>query len=264
MTGIATLVVLVVVRIGPEKCVASTPIAVCGHPRRNCGWCSLQVDWGFCIFQCYRSAGPIMAFRQNRSAIKAKPTCWVASAGAGVSVPSVEDSLGIKVAPLRAKHGCRKRGHHRVSRTRRPVHRPNHWQHRDSCREACRRPKRSRSYSIPTRPVSEIFWNSFSQLSHLGFPSAHELPCGAMVAHRARSSFRNPFCRKPSLRIYLRMRGSYLMRRLATFALQLKFLRGTRLKLGSRPPFDSCANDSRLCGESRLEATCLATSCFSR
>jgi hypothetical protein len=42
----------------------------------------------------------MMAFPQNRSAIAAKPACWVASAGAGVSVPSVDDSLGTKWLPF--------------------------------------------------------------------------------------------------------------------------------------------------------------------
>jgi hypothetical protein len=40
------------------------------------------------------------AFPQNRSAIAAKPACWVASAGVGMSVPSVDDSLGTKLLPF--------------------------------------------------------------------------------------------------------------------------------------------------------------------
>ena len=42
----------------------------------------------------------MIAFPQNGSAIGAKPACWVASAGAGVSVPSVDDSLGTKLLPF--------------------------------------------------------------------------------------------------------------------------------------------------------------------
>ena len=42
----------------------------------------------------------MMAFPQNRSAIAAKSACWVASAGAGMSVPSVDDSLGTKLLPF--------------------------------------------------------------------------------------------------------------------------------------------------------------------
>ena len=42
----------------------------------------------------------MIAFPQNRSAIVAKPACWVASAGAGVSVPSVDDSLSTKLLPF--------------------------------------------------------------------------------------------------------------------------------------------------------------------
>jgi uncharacterized membrane protein YoaK (UPF0700 family) len=42
----------------------------------------------------------MMAFPQNRSAIVAKPARWVASAGADVSGPSVDDSLGTKLLPF--------------------------------------------------------------------------------------------------------------------------------------------------------------------
>jgi hypothetical protein len=42
----------------------------------------------------------MMAFPENRLAIAVKPACWVALAGAGMSVPSVDDSLGTKLLPF--------------------------------------------------------------------------------------------------------------------------------------------------------------------
>jgi hypothetical protein len=87
-------------------------------------------------------------------------------------------------------------------------------------------------------------------------PAAVSFDCRAEPSPlRARSSFRDPFCTQPSLRIQLHMHRSYVMRRLAAFALQLTFLRGTRLISGQRSPFHPCANESGASRQSRREAT---------